>query len=97
MAATIATTLNTYALTPVNLRRTDLNVLTSVPIRRFFGGSSLSQRNARSSRSGNAPVLPVIKAQDAPGTFYLYTEFWYKLTDLVLMDVLIDHRCRIFA
>lgn len=68
-AATMATTMNTCAHGPVNLRHADSRHLSSVPIRRFFGGSSFSERNARlSQRSGNATVLPVIKAQAVPGT-----------------------------
>lgn len=86
------TTLSSCALTPASLRHTDPRFVTSVPIRRLFGGSGILQRNARFLKSGNALVLPVIKAQAAPGTFdilrfgYLVGKWIVNFLDFGLID-----------
>uniref|UniRef100_A0A7N0TTG9 Nitrogen regulatory protein P-II homolog n=1 Tax=Kalanchoe fedtschenkoi TaxID=63787 RepID=A0A7N0TTG9_KALFE len=79
--AAIMATLKPGALAPAGFHHRGHRLLKSVPIRRIFGGSRLSQRNASLSRTGNASVLPVIRAQEAPG--YLPDAKFYKVEAIV--------------
>ncbi|CAM8924763.1 unnamed protein product [Rhodiola kirilowii] len=78
MAATMAT-LNLGSLAPVDFRHNDARFQNPVPIRRVFGGSRLSQRNASLLGTGNAAVTPMIRAQAQAAPGYLPDAKFYKV------------------